>query len=184
MNTKKMVLILVSLVFLFAMCVGVSAFPTNLSVSNVTVYQYFTGPKIVLQNYSGGSYYLKSAIYNLELYLNNTDLSVNITDVNVTLPSGVTFVAGSNDTDSTAAEASFSNTTNKLIWSATAPDGLIANGSLTYKIFSFNVTVSSGSDGAKEIRIETKGLAPGGYNLTNNIVADTTAPTFVNATFG
>lgn len=99
----------------------------------------------------------------LNFTISNTETTnVNITQVNITLPTGFSFVDGTNGT--TAANTTFSNTTTILNWTNTTPEGFIENGTTRYFWFKVNATV------------------PGKYNITINTSDTSGSPSSKNVT--
>lgn len=110
----------------------------------------------------------------LNFTINNTDATVNITQVNITLPTGFSFIDGTNGTS--ASNLNFSNTSTTLNWTNTTTEGFIENGSIQY--FWFNVTASE--PGKYNVTIITLDTSENVNSINVTItVNDTTAPSSI-----
>jgi len=144
----------------------------------------------------GGSYFINNNTYTFNVTVKNLNSTYNVTKFNLTLPTGFTFVAGSNITNASAGfgQINFTNTTvssqTTLLWTCdttATTNCTIINASKQNK-FTFDVVVgiSAASNGILTFSGGAKGngtatLTTEYDNLTiliNNITSDNTAPTF------
>ncbi len=153
---------------LFLLVVGI--------LSVVAIVQFALAIHTVRTAAGGTSYFIAEDVYYVfNFSVNNTDAlpSGNISRVNVTLPSGFTFVSGSNLTS--AGPHVFSNTTTVLSWANTT-SRLITN--LTYYYFSFNASVAT--PGNYNITITTLNGTGSFMSNLSFVVNDTTVPSSVD----
>jgi len=107
--------------------------------------------------------------------------SVNITQVNITLPSGFTYISGTNGTSS--ATSLFSSSSSTLIWDNTTATAAVVN---TTEYFWFNATISKTTYGNVTFNISVNNIT-GAANSTNStlvsILVERTAWSSPNETF-
>lgn len=144
-------------------------------VSILAIVQFALAAHTIRTSSGGTSYFINEDVYTIfNFSVNNTDVlqTANITRVNVTLPSGFTFVSGSNLTS--AGQHVFSNTSTVLSWTNTTSH-LIMN--LTSFYFSFNA--SAATPGNYNITITTLNATGSYMSNLSVVVNDTTVPSSV-----
>ncbi len=157
MNTKKLLMFGMILLGIFVMANSASAATINQTT-------WVISPSFQNNTVQNGANVFFNLTYGAGLIANES-----ITNVNITLPSGFSFVSGSNGT--TVAGASFSNTTNTLVWTLTA--GGLLNGSGTVAAgFQFNATISVSGDSSVSFVMNSTNTSGSIYGNSTTITVD------------
>jgi len=187
MDTKKLVILFVMSLFLFAMSLSVSA-AYNISVSLEDVNDT-TSTK------DAGVQYLNNGTYQFSFVIQN-NAAVNWTVVNITLPTGFQFIASSNSTNSSQEKMVFTNASQSLTWNGS----FLTNNTLITKTgsvgevanFAFDALVQTATEGDTDFTIRLLGNCSSGFandscvarelfTLSGNISIDNTPPTLTSA---